>query len=188
MKLVKYFIALSFLIIIGCSESLVDSNQPQNVQNFAKHNWIALNNQNSASVESNLSASEVIKKNKGGKINLNERAGSIKIKAKLDVPKNAFSNDETLLVTVSADPYSASVNFEPSPYTFDKELSFDLEYDGLNLNGIDKSEIDFGYLAPDGSFVKAEYDKIDLHNDKLKVKNARISHFSRYGFIKDQQD
>ena len=70
--------------------------------------------------------------------------------------------------------------------TFDNPLNLNLTFSGLDLTGVNPSEVNFYYIDPDGNLEIAENDGItvDIANGTLSVKNAKIPHFSRYGFAK----
>jgi hypothetical protein len=67
---------------------------------------------------------------------------------------------------------------------FNQDVIYNAKFTGLNLTGIDPSSIDFVYQDESGAIEKIEYDalNIDVENGVLEIVNARIPHFSRYGF------
>jgi len=83
------------------------------------------------------------------------------------------------------DDKSAVVEFGPSPMNFNETLKFDLEYRGIDLGGIDVSKVKFVYMADNGSIQQIQSDGIDVNvkDHSLKVKNAKLNHFSRFGFV-----
>ena len=68
---------------------------------------------------------------------------------------------------------------------FNGSVVYNVTYSGIDLTGIDPKTVQFAYLASDGSVQYAANDGIvvDLATGKLQVINAKIPHFSRYGFV-----
>ena len=85
---------------------------------------------------------------------------------------------------MTCDNKTTVTSFSPS-MEFNKKASFSITYQGLKLYGINISDIKFAYIASDGSVQYAENEGItvDKYMGILKVKNAKIPHFSRYGFV-----
>ena len=181
-NLFSLFIIVVLFIFSGCwPESSVAPDYSANSDNqFLK----LTNNSSSLSIESIISDSKIIDGNKGGKLKLKDKTGDIEIKAELDIPKNAFEG--SVLISAFVDNQSTSIDLFPTPFAFNKSLELTLEYDGVDLSGYSEDEIDFYYLSAEGNLVKAEYDelKVNVSKGELKVKNAKIPHFSRYGFTK----
>lgn len=180
MKKVILLVFPIFLIIAGCSQSdLVPTAPVQDVQKTIIQLPPA---SNSIIVENPISVSEEIDGSKGGMIKLNEsyssQSGEVKIKAKLRIPKNAFNGVETIGYDINED---ASIDFHPG-MNFDKDCLYDIRFTGLDLTGINPNEIDFFYQAPDGSVFPVQYSQltVDVEKGILAVKNAVITHFSRY--------
>lgn len=188
-----YLFALLTLLVVGCSEqSSVLS--PNNNVNTNESNWISLpsinKDANGMSVMSMpiFQASKDIDGKKGGKIKINEKYaggpfGEVNVQAELEFPKNAFSG--TKYITMILDTEWGYATF--SPYSiFDKDAIYNAEFIGLDLSGIDSTNVKFAYLAADGTVEYAVNDGItvDLSTGTLSVKNARIPHFSRYGWLR----
>jgi hypothetical protein len=73
---------------------------------------------------------------------------------------------------------------------FNIPLSFTIRYIGIDLSKINPATVKFAYIASDGSLEYAVNDGIviDLSTGTLQVINAKIPHFSRYGFINGTAD
>ena len=182
-KILLAFIPV-ILFIAGCSQTDLQPTSPAFETNKAV---IQLPPGNSLQIENLFSASEVIDGSQGGMIKLNEsyssESGEVSIKAKLKVPKNAFSGTETLEYQINGE--DGSIDFYPG-MTFDKDLLFDLKFTGLDLSGINPSDIQFLYLDPDGNTYPVQYSHLTVDVDRgiLEVKDAVITHFSRYIWAK----
>ena len=68
---------------------------------------------------------------------------------------------------------------------FSIPVKYTLTVSGLDLTGINPATLDFVYVAQNGSMTGIEYDSItmDAATGTLKVTNAKLNHFSRYGFV-----
>jgi hypothetical protein len=168
------------LIIAGCSQSILEPTAPAlEVQKSV----IQLPPPSSLSIENVYEVSEEIDGSRGGMVKMNESyssgSGLVTIKAKLKIPQDAFSGTETIGYLVSGS--DGSIDFSPG-MSFNKDLQFDIRFTGLDLSGINPDEIHFMYMDPDGTTHPVEYSSltVDLDRGVLEVKDAVISHFSRY--------
>ena len=187
MKKYISIIALLSLFVIGCSEQ-TSINSPVNNVSTNEPNWIALPQAEGMQVNQEASTSKLIDGPKGGEITLKNSSngglfGTVTIDSKLQFPKGAFHGKVTF--TVTHDDEACVSTFGPS-FVFNKDLTLNVKYSGVDLTGIDLTNVKFAYLAVDGSLQYAVNDEIvvDLSNGTLSVKNAKIRHFSRYGFIR----
>lgn len=172
------------VIYFGCSDSITNVNPVS--KSSSNSSWIKLSSDNSLSNEGSVSKSEKIFGFRGGELTLfgslsRSWYNRVYVYAKLSVPSGAFKGAKTLTMEVGDD---AAVDFYPS-MEFDSPLSLDLTFVGVDLRGIDPSKVNFYYIAVDGSLQLAPNDGItvDVARGILSVKNAKIPHFSRYGFI-----
>ncbi len=185
MKNFLIFSLITFgLLFAGCSDTITNSTNPVQV----KKEIIQLPEAEGNSVESQISASKIIHGNSGGNISMLgaylSRRGLIAIAANLEIPEGAFKG--TKMISMVADNRTASVSFNPS-MKFDETLKLDLVFVGLNLTNIrSKDDVEFCYIENNGNFTPIENDGIMINpgNGLLRVKGAKIKHFSRYGFVK----
>jgi hypothetical protein len=177
-KILLLFIPVIFMIA-GCSESVLEPTSP-NIE--TQKSIIQLPPSSNIHIENLFSVSELIEGSRGGMIKLNEsyysENGEVSIKAKLKIPKNAFTGTETIGYQINDD---ASIDFFPA-MNFDKDLLYDIKFSGLDLSGIDPNEVRFMYQAPDGTTYPVQYSEliVDVDRGILEVKQAVIHHFSRY--------
>jgi len=179
-KILLLFIPV-ILIFAGCSQSILEPTSP--VSEIEKP-IISLPPNSSLQIENEFSVSGDIDGSKGGIVNMNEsyysESGRVSIRAKLKISKDSFTGTET----VGYDVYSSdgSIVFFPG-MAFDKDLVFDIKFTGLDLSNIkDPDEIQFLYVDALGKTYPVQYSSlnVDLGKGILEVKNALISHFSRY--------
>lgn len=177
MKKLLTVVSLLVLISFGCSEqSSVVSPQLE-----SNRSWIELPATNNSLQKTGFSVEEYIVGAKGGKLHINAHDSELKIKGKLEIPKDAFEGEMTITATVSTE--NTTVEFLPSPFYFDKNLEYSVKYKGVELDEDD--DIEFGYMSSDG-FVPVEYDQLIVDHERgiLGVIGARIDHFSRFGFTR----
>lgn len=181
--LITVFTAVIFLVG-GCSHN---EQGPTYLHNGKPINLIKLPSKAGLHSENTFFTSKVIDGSIGGTLILNENyqsdSGLVHINCRLQIPKNAFSGSQTLAAQV--DDEFALVDFSPT-MTFDKELKLDLIFTGLNLTGINPSDVNFLYVLPDGSTQTVQYSELDVDNASgtVLVKDAIITHFSRYVFTR----
>lgn len=157
--------------------------------------WISmptdLKTKSGLKTENTFISFEMIEGKKGGNLKcklelVTPDGDDFKIQAKLKVPKHSFNDNEIMLFTMEIDQNNTVTGFSPTPFTFDIPLEYEIEYKGLDLTGVTPENISFAYIAGDGSLQVAQYENIDIdyNKNKIKVKKARIPHFSRFGFVK----
>jgi hypothetical protein len=175
--------ALLLMFAVGCTDqtSITSPEQPVQTQ---EPNWIALPQPSGMQVNEEVSSSKVIDGSKGGHISLNSNFyyGRVILKSDLEFPSASFSGSVNFTVTHDA---ATCVSTFGTSFVFNQDLIFNISYTGLNLNGINPSRVKFAYIAADGSVQYAVNDGIivDLVTGKLEVINAKVPHFSRYGFV-----
>lgn len=109
-------------------------------------------------------------------------SGLVTLTSQLNFPSNSFSGGKTITQTFNTE--TASLEFGPA-MQFNIAVKYTLTISGLDLTGINSNTLDFVYVAQDGSITGVVYDSItmDAATGTLKVTNARLNHFSRYGFV-----
>ncbi len=179
MKRLILFSFVAFgLILAGCSDqsSLVGPTQ----QNIQQQQGLTLIDLPVSSLDKSIKASEKINGEKGGTIEFEGtlKGGKIKVEGSLVIPAGAFEG--TRKITIKLRKKTASFDFGPSG-TFDKPLIFNAEVSGLNLNGNNAS---FVYVSKKGGMSTVNNDASGIRDGNLYVVNARLDHFSRYGWAK----
>jgi hypothetical protein len=186
-----YTLSLALILLsFGCDQGTditfsVSSSDQQEI------NWITLPSPEGLSSETSLSftVSKIIDGKKGGEIRLEGKYdspfGKIEIDAILEFPKKSFQGSKE--ITMTCFPEEGTVMFEPS-MEFDKKLKFTLEYKGIDLTAVNEDDVMFSYIDVDGTLVETKNSDIDIdfHRKKIKVSKAKLTHFSRYGFVNRQ--
>jgi hypothetical protein len=181
-----YLFAMLTLFVIGCSEQ---SNMltPVNNVNTTEPNWIALPQAEGLSVNKEFSTSKWINSYYGGTLSEYESYyggpfGRVTIDVDAYFPSYSFYGSKN--ITMIVDDQTCTATFSPH-MVFNRSVVYNAVFTGVDLTGIDPSKVKFAYLAEDGSLEYAANEGItvDKSRGKLVVKNAKIPHFSRYGFV-----
>ncbi len=73
-----------------------------------------------------------------------------------------------------------------SPHgSFRRPVIYNLTIQGIDLSNIDPATVRFVYMADNGKYYTADCDNIYINKEdgRIQVVNARLPHFSRYGFV-----
>lgn len=181
MRLLTFFTTILLIVFIGCSKydspSAVELNQ-------SEHALVKLPATKSASsLSSQFTVQGEIKGNKGGILPFEfELPSGVIVSGSLTFPKKAFKGEETF--TIVFDNEYAVADFYPSPFQFDKALSLDFVYRGIDLGNLNINNLDFFYVSPDNKFESVEYSSKQVSSSEkiLGIVNAKLNHFSRYGW------
>ena len=188
----KYFYILMLLALfaIGCKDN---SNIVSPVDNAVKTNdivsnpnWITLPPSTENALKKDVAVSKLIHDYEDSELEINtwyrSRSGKISIYAAAEFQKYSFNGNR--YVTMSVNDEFGTTDFSPSG-VWTKPVIFNLRISGIDLHNVDRSLVDFVYMAPDGSYHKAIYKRIYVNTRRgiLQVVNAQLPHFSRWGFI-----
>lgn len=187
MKKVSLFFMAGAMVLSGC---FTDSSVSPDFGKLSpdSRQWIQIENAGGLTLDKEVMVSQEVNGKTGGTIEYDLRVANIIVTGLLTVPKNSF--DGTMGITAVFDNKNTTQKFGPSPFEFDKSLVLTLEYTGVNLHGVDPSEVDFYYIGDDGQFYKADYTSItvDPESGTLKVVEAKLNHFSRWGWAKGVEE
>jgi len=109
-------------------------------------------------------------------------AGTISQFANLDFLPGAFSDWENISMTFNTG--GAAMELGPQ-LQFQAVVEYTYIITGLDLSGVNPNTLDFVYIDANGNMYNVDYDYItmDTSSGMLKVVNAILPHFSRYGFV-----
>jgi len=199
MKLFFMLLATTFLFLIGCDEN-TQVLEPQSIE-VSNRRLITLPQPNSLSVERTFSVTKYIKGKNGGNLVIDAHYfagphGEVKVIAKLKLDKKTFTGNHNITMTV--DDATGAVTFNPSIRFTKHAKEFYLKLEGLDLTGINPSDIKFQDFLPDGTVRDVnniESLVVDIPSGiiELKLKNFEVRDFSinynimdipgsRYGF------
>lgn len=182
MKKLLFSFVLSVFFLVGCSD--YNSTVPtEKVQHKVKK--IEMPQKANLSVENTFSAQELIVGNLGGDLELvgsyETADGTVNVYASVVFPSGSFNGAR--VISVVNDGAYVEVDLSPS-MNFNREVYLNVRMTGLNLSGVNPADVGFYYFGDDGSVEAVPNDQIivDVENGILEVVNARLTHFSRYGF------
>lgn len=205
MKITLTTLLLSALVLVGCADdsSFLTSPETQNTQQSNSPNFIQLPADLGLGfgVETEYSASKLIKGNTGGMIKLDviilrpgNPLGDFEIHAKLTVQKNSFTANDNRTFTVSLDPEYCMLNITPSPSTLDKQLVIDLYVEGIDVSDINPETFSFIFIGDNSKILETTNEQliVDYDENMVMVLNAWIYPLasvdilpdSRYGWIR----
>ncbi len=185
MKNYLLIFALTGLFFYGCANES-DITAPEQSINL-EPNWIKLPTAEGLQVNTDYTATNRINGTQGGNLGCSfsysgGNFGQISGFAELVVTFGSFPGMKNISMTLSNE--NTSVIFGPE-LNFNSDVFYSVTYTGINLTGIDPQTVKFAYIANDGSIQIAQHQGItvDFSTGKLSVHNARLPHFSRYGFV-----
>lgn len=180
MKKYLSIVVLLSLFVVGCSEQ-IDINSPVEKTANKKVKWLTIPNSGLA-VEGTKTWSKTITGSIGGLFKGTKSLSStVSAYVEVWVPGGSFSGTKTISATLNSSTLYA--DFAPSPTTFNMPIYYTVEYFGVNLNGVDPNNVDFCYIDGSGNMVKAEYAELFVEDGWICVVDAKLPHFSRYGFV-----
>jgi len=185
MKKIFVLITILGLLSFACSEnnSIVNSidNNTEDIS-LAKRVHVS---------PDGLTFSKEIDGKKGGIIVINttiDGSTPFKTRAILQIPRKAFKGKKTISLTF--DPNNPAIEFGPGMNQFGmdkfkKPFRFSVRFENQWFED-DNGELIFVYFNDNGSLEDVKSSKVGYTKNKnyIFVRNARLEHFSRYGFTK----
>ena len=186
---------ISGLLFISCDSSIDpllpnDESGITNLQKLDSYIYlpIELPQRSPSFKDSVYSISVEIDGSVGGRIDyenyyLNTEGDSVSFYFNLFIPQNSFQGIRT--ITATFDSIYAAIHFTPS-MVFDSTLHLFHGYKGLDLTGMQTGTIDFVYTSDDGTveLISKNGTQVIVPQGIVRVMNAKLEHFSRYGWIR----
>ena len=112
----------------------------------------------------------------------NSSGGTVFQFGDLDFFPGSFTGTKTISMTFNTG--GAAMEFGPA-MQFQARVDYTYKITGLDLTGVNPETLDFVYIDANGNMYAVEYDYVtmDASTGMLKVVNAVLPHFSRYGFV-----
>jgi hypothetical protein len=186
MKQLISFLFVALLLILGC-EQVTEVNDPVKApqERILNKQLITLPTSNGLAVESQTYY-QAIDGYYGGEFQKSytyqTNSGQVYQYADLDFLPGAFSGTKTISMTFNSD--GAAMELGPS-MVFQADVEYTYKIVGVDLTGVNPNTLDFVYIDAIGNMYAVEYDYVtmDVNSGMLKVVNAILPHFSRYGFV-----
>ncbi|HRN25067.1 MAG TPA: hypothetical protein PLT78_00745 [Ignavibacteriaceae bacterium] len=175
MKKILSTFAIFLLFAVGCNDQ-TNITSPDNNSSIVEN----------PTLEKPVTVSKVINGDTGGFIILGNFEGAQKgecVYSAVCFQAGSFSGTKT--ITITLDPKKLSGTFEPG-MVFNKPVLFSALFTNLNLKGVDVSNFDFVYVAPNGQQTTMPSSFLYFNKEKgvVGILGAQLPHFSRYIFVR----
>lgn len=194
MKTILTILMFVIVLLFGCDTSSDLAVNPSE-NNFSKpstcltsYEQIPLPNKSSLWADSIFTMSQAIDGSVGGRMIMEkyyiaDDGDSIIIKADLRIPGGAFQG--TKIISMTVDDEFAVIHFYPE-MVFADTLRLFQSFEGLHLGNYPTETIDFVFIRNDGSIelIKKNGIQIVVPQGIVRVQNAKLLHFSKYGWIR----
>jgi len=195
MKTVSWGLLLIAVFLLGCEDTsnIIDpigTSVSPNYNNITTCDYqlIPLPPKSPLWRDSNFTISQMIDGDIGGRIILEkyyiaDSGDSINIFADLRIPAGAFSGIET--ISIKVDNEFATIHFFPA-MVFADTLKLFQSFKGLDLDSYTNATLDFIFIDDDGNIelLKKNGVQVNVPQGFIRVQNAKILHFSRYGWVR----
>jgi hypothetical protein len=184
MKNIIYLLLITLLFLLGCDQ-VTEMNAPQ--ERIINKRLIALPEKVGLGVESqtyykSINCSYYDQEFQKSWSYQTSTGGTVYQFSDLDFHEDAFSGTQNISMTFNTD--GAAMEFGPS-MQFQAPVEYTYKITGLDLTGVNPTTLEFVYLDANGNMYAVDYDYVtmDVNTGMLKVVNAILPHFSRYGFV-----
>jgi len=194
MKSFSAILLVTLLLLVGCDNAPdlsvnYSGDIPQaSLSKITGYELIPLPTKSPLWMDSVFTMSKVINGAVGGRMILEkyyiaEDGDSVIMGVDLRIPAGAFQGNKT--ITMVLDDEYCAFHFYPQ-MVFDDTLRLFQYFEGLDLEEYPTGTIDFVYLADDGSveLVKKNGVQVVKPQGIVRVQNAKLGHFSRYGWVR----
>jgi hypothetical protein len=179
---------LAAFLIVSCTDTSIAPVKSDN----QSINFIKLPPKAGLSVENSFTVIKTINGDDGGTIKLKESyiaedGHTVKIDVKLKIKKNSFSGEKTITMTV--DDEIAAVRFTPH-MVFNIPMTLDVKFEGIDLSELKQiTNGDYEFVYIDDCLEVVEYVDhdgitVDESDGEIRVRKAKLNHFSRYAFAR----
>ncbi len=187
MKAALFSFLLLVFLLLGCNETPI---QPEELVVPVEPTYEIIQIPPRASGGPSFFSTETIDGSKGGYIKIKEsyttvNGDTVEIDVKLKIKKDSFSGIVDITMTVD-DVYTA-VQFTPE-MVFNKPVDLDVKYKGLDPDQLNltSGSFEFLYIDDNGNSETVPSNGVVVNKElgEIRVKKAKLSHFSRYVFIR----
>jgi hypothetical protein len=182
MKLLTSIFFVTLLFVLGCDQ-ITEINAPQ--ERVLNKRLISIPEPKDLSIESQTYYKDITGEY-GGEFqkwySYQSSTGTISQFFDLDFFPGAYSGTKNISATFNMD--GAAIELGPS-MQFSADVEYTYKIYGLDLTGINPATLEFVYIDANGDMYTVDYDYVtmDVNSGMLKVVNAILPHFSRYGFV-----
>ncbi len=117
---------------------------------------------------------------------VNALGREINVYARLKIEPGSFNGKTEIIMIPNVE--NLSVRLFPE-MTFNKEVKFSLIFTGIDVTTFGykvTGAVDFAYFSESGDIelIESDISHVNLPQDQIKVLNAKLYHFSRYGWVR----
>ena len=190
MKTTLFSFLLLVFLLLGCNETPIQPEVQVVPVEPAEPIYEIIEMPTKPAGTPTYTVTETIDGSKGGYLKIKESyitldGDTVEIDVKLKIKKDCFAGIEDITMTMD-DIYTA-VRFAPE-MVFDKPVELDVKYKGLDPNqlNITSGNYEFIYEDDEGNIetVPSYGVTVNAELGEIRVKKAKLSHFSRYVFIR----
>ena len=194
MKTASTILLVALLFLSGCDTSpdlsinSIDNNLQGSLSKEVQYELIPLPPKSPVWLDSVFTMSKAINGSVGGrmimeKYYISADGDSVIIGVDLRIPAGAFQGNKTIKIVLD-DEYAA-FHFYPQ-MGFDDTLRLFQHFKGINLEQYPTGTFDFVYISDNGSveLIKKNGTQIIVPQGIVRVQNAKLVHFSRYGWVR----
>ncbi len=180
MKKVLLSLVFTTFMFWGCAEN-TSLTGPEKIE--SQNTFLKINAEK-ASLMKKSEVSKTIDGKRGGLIRINLAAEEDDFGARGWLYFGRKSFDGKKVITVKTDKEYAALDFYPEGIDLNKPARLTVLFKGLDLE--ENSDIDFQYIDENGNLAPVDYRKLIVYKKLgwVIVIDARLNHFSRYGFTK----
>jgi hypothetical protein len=152
---------------------------------------VSSSNQSNRLNKSCLFTSKLIDGEIGGELVLdttfiNGEGREINVYARLRILEGSYLG--SINISMLADDEDVSIQLFPE-MKFNRSVRLDLIYTGIDLEELGfttTGNVDFAYFSDDGNveLIVSDMSHVSIPQMQIKVRNAKLNHFSRYGWIR----
>jgi hypothetical protein len=117
---------------------------------------------------------------------VNTQGNEINVYARLKIEPGAFNGIAEIIMIPNVE--NLSIKLFPE-MTFNEEVKLTLIFTGIEVQTFGYKEtglVDFAYFSDSGEIepIESDMSHVNVPQDQIKVMNAKLNHFSRYGWIR----
>ena len=176
---------MTLVFLFGCSKD-TNINAPETPAVIKNAQLIKLPAPKGMTTETIYRQYKTISGQYGGSFSANfgyqSTQGYVSVQSDLVFPQGSFSS--WVYFSQEFNTETASIEFGPS-MQFNSSVKYTLTVTGVDLTGVNPNTLNFVYVDANGNMHQVAYDSVTMNANTgtLKVTNALLNHFSRYGFV-----
>jgi len=117
---------------------------------------------------------------------INTAGREINVYVRLKIEPGSFKGITEIIMIPNAE--NLSIKLFPE-MTFNEEIKLTLRFQGIDIKSFGyykTGPVDFAFFPDNGIFelIESKFSRVNIPQDEIKVINARLNHFPRYGWLR----